>query len=288
MPHFLCVGAQKAGTTWLHHNLDRHPGIWMPPLKELQYFTDYRRAPVGASLLESSIRGRRARRELMVLARSCLAPRRRHLRWRARYLLRPRSDAWYASLFTPATGQIAGECAPGYCRVDDDMVRRIHGLMPDAKIIYLLRNPIERDLSNTAMRCRRLHGDISRVAPSVVESYVKASRSPQSEYVKNLRRWRACFPADRVFVGFFEQIGEDPAGLLRDVYTFLGVDASEQHFPGTLDRKRNAGGYAPFPDALNAFLARRYIEEITELHAQFDNTYTARWMDEARAFLGTD
>src|SRR5215471_4218872 len=36
-PDFLCVGAQKAGTSWLYQQLEPHPDFWMPPLKELHY-----------------------------------------------------------------------------------------------------------------------------------------------------------------------------------------------------------------------------------------------------------
>ncbi len=39
-PDFLCVGAQKAGTTWLYQQLDSHPDFWMPPIKELHYFDE--------------------------------------------------------------------------------------------------------------------------------------------------------------------------------------------------------------------------------------------------------
>src|SRR2546423_4071056 len=37
-PDFLCIGAQKAGTSWLYHQLNSHPDFWMPPVKELRYF----------------------------------------------------------------------------------------------------------------------------------------------------------------------------------------------------------------------------------------------------------
>ena len=37
-PDFLCVGAQKAGTSWLYRQLEPHPDFWMPPVKELHYF----------------------------------------------------------------------------------------------------------------------------------------------------------------------------------------------------------------------------------------------------------
>lgn len=38
LPHFLGVGTPKAGTTWLHHNLVVHPGLYLPPEKEVHYF----------------------------------------------------------------------------------------------------------------------------------------------------------------------------------------------------------------------------------------------------------
>src|SRR5438309_7414307 len=50
-PDFLCVGAQKAGTTWLYRELESHPDFWMPPLKELHYFDQLSRVPRSSSTL---------------------------------------------------------------------------------------------------------------------------------------------------------------------------------------------------------------------------------------------
>ncbi len=38
-PGFLIIGAQKCGTTWLHRHLSRHPELWLPPGKELEFFS---------------------------------------------------------------------------------------------------------------------------------------------------------------------------------------------------------------------------------------------------------
>ena len=46
-PHFLGIGAQRAGTTWLHSTLASHPEIWMPRIKEIHYFD--RKYPVSIS-----------------------------------------------------------------------------------------------------------------------------------------------------------------------------------------------------------------------------------------------
>ena len=39
-PDFLGIGAQKAGTTWLGRNLQAHPEVWMPRVKEVHYFDE--------------------------------------------------------------------------------------------------------------------------------------------------------------------------------------------------------------------------------------------------------
>ena len=38
LPLFLCIGAQKAGTSWLFQQLTEHPALWLPTLKELHFF----------------------------------------------------------------------------------------------------------------------------------------------------------------------------------------------------------------------------------------------------------
>ncbi len=48
-PDFLCVGAHKAGSTWLYQQLDSHPDFWMPPIKELHYFDQLSRVQRASS-----------------------------------------------------------------------------------------------------------------------------------------------------------------------------------------------------------------------------------------------
>ena len=45
-PDFVVMGAARSGTTWLYHRLKRHPGIFVPPIKEIHYFDIHRIYPV--------------------------------------------------------------------------------------------------------------------------------------------------------------------------------------------------------------------------------------------------
>ena len=65
LPDFLCIGAQKSGTTWLYHNLKQHPQVWLPPVKELHYFDHPHSIPSACLLPTIGYQARRARQELI-------------------------------------------------------------------------------------------------------------------------------------------------------------------------------------------------------------------------------
>ena len=56
-PDFIGIGAQKAGTTWLHRNLQAHPEIWMPTEKELHYFDEKIKAEAVMALPHTVMEG---------------------------------------------------------------------------------------------------------------------------------------------------------------------------------------------------------------------------------------
>src|ERR671912_124075 len=146
-PNFLVVGAQKAGTTWLYRSLRTHPQVWMPREKELHYFDEKIRLDGG---LFSRLRGDRPadwrwRRQV----KSRLKRSRKDLKWRdvawdLKYFLREPNDRWYASLFDPGDDQIAGETTPDYSILGKRTISHVRDIMPEAKIILMMRNPVER------------------------------------------------------------------------------------------------------------------------------------------------
>ena len=121
---FLGIGAQRAATTWLANSMRTHPEIWMPPRKELHYWSRDPRYPSASHLAKScswwqaarqiprsSWIGRRIRRDVRraVGQRSL-----RDLRWLARYYVSDPDDEWYLSLFANGEGKVAGEITPDY------------------------------------------------------------------------------------------------------------------------------------------------------------------------------
>ncbi len=292
-PDFLCIGAQKSGTSWLDTNLRYHPDLWLPPAKELHYF-DRGWLPYVAMLFDSDPIKRQLVPNRFKLALKEIIRRRTQPRaclyaavWYARFLFSPRSDKWYHSLFTPLSGQIAGEVTPGYARLPEDKVREIHALMPQIKIIYLLRNPVDRVWSQAAMRFRK-HGNpgLDVVKEETVDQFInQLGPIRHSSYTETLAIWGKYFSADQLFVGFFEQIFQNPHQLFLELYRFLGVSADEKHVPPNIKKSVFANKYPQMPIYFKKDVTYRLYPEIEALHKRFDNPYTKSWLNSAKNTL---
>ena len=285
-PQFVCIGAQKAGTSWLYHNLKDHPQIWLPPVKEIKYFNKADRRPWLLTLL-SSQRGRtilhgKVKRALRHVKKG------QHISWYLRYFFLPRNDGWYASLFSPREGQIAGDISPGYDIVTQNIVTHIHSLMPNLKIVYLLRNPIDRMWSHAAMRFRKW-GDqgLHTIDEERIKSFLdNETVIRRTQYLKTLQAWEQVYPKEQIFVAFFEQLKQNPRQLLKDIHHFLEVDAS--YIPDSVEQKVGAGQYSQIPAHWARYLAERHHEQLTVLHQRFNNSSTANWLEFAKQHLSTE
>jgi hypothetical protein len=280
MPDFLCIGAQRGGTTWLDHALRQHRQLWMPPLKELHYFDCSVRTPLVLHILaRQTTSGRRARMALQLLRRP------QHVRWAGRYLLWPRNDRWYAGLFRPAPGQLSGEATPAYAMLERPTIAALHGQYPALRIIYLLRDPLQRLWSQVGrFITKHTRADIATISDADIYALVRqnfAAFHAHSSYLANLARWESIFAPRQIFVGFFGQVHADPAALLTALYAFLGVDAQPGNVPGDAGVPRNARRFRPMPAEIGRWLAEQLHSELVALHQRFDNADTAQWLADA-------
>ncbi len=202
LPDFFVAGVPKAGTTALHSALARHPSLYMSPVKEPKFFlTD------GPPPAEGGPGDLKTYRE--------------HV-WRR---------TAYEALFDGArAGHIKGESTPFYLFSRDAQVR-IKALIPDAKLIVVLRDPVERAHSNWA------HMWSAGLDPS--GDFLDACASEQqriaagwadfwrytglSMYGEQLRHLYTVFPRERVLVFRYRALLADPVPVLDRVCSFLGV-----------------------------------------------------------------
>lgn len=287
-PDFLVIGAQKSGTTWLYQNLRTHPEIWLPPEKEIHFFDFPPLMPFFFLLFAPQRTYRHWGKNRMIRDLHKVKAGQQSVSWYLRYYLLPRTDRWYRSLFTPREGQIAGEITPRYSTLKGNGVAKVHALMPNTKLIYILRNPLDRMWSDLAMfhSSRFGHNGLHTVDEQRILRFIKNSHHlASSRYLNNLSRWEQYYPSSQIFVGFQDQISDEPEKLLKQIYRFLQVD--ERHSPSAenVNRRINSHRYPNMPAHIAKMLAETFLDDIEKLHRRFNNGYTKAWLQTAQSFL---
>lgn len=203
LPTFLIIGAAKSGTTSVWAYLDQHPDIYMSPKKETDYFI----ADEGVVVEEVGPRGRIVHRN------------------------RVSSLAAYSALFQGAKAERArGEASPYYLCYPG-VTGRIRRTVPDAKIIVMLRDPVDRAHSNFLHHQRdglevldfaaALRAEPERIAAGWAPKYHYRS---MGLYYEKLRPFYDAFGAGAVHVFLYDDLKNDPVGLMRSLFGTLGVD----------------------------------------------------------------
>jgi Sulfotransferase family len=285
MPDFLGIGGARCGSTWLYCNLQAHPELWLPPVKELHYFTrslDYQTPSYLASdrLWERAIsrkpynRGWR-RRALKDLA-GALSGNLHTIPWILKYYFGRPSDAWYASLFRAGRNRLCGEITPGYALLKVQDIARVRKLMPDAKVLLMLRNPVDRLWS---------HYRMDFMSEDEFKRLLRGQElDPRGDFLSILANWESVFPPEQMFIGFYDEIQANPVGLLTAVHQFLGVDASAERIPASLFERVYAGPTKSMPAEIRLALTEKYLAQITGLSERFGG-HATKWLEAARATL---
>jgi len=191
LPNFLVIGAMKSGTTSLFQYLRSHPAVFMSPLKEVDFFVEERNLGKGLD--------------------------------------------WYRKQFDGAGPEATavGEASTSYTKYPEyrGVPQRIATWLPDARLIYVVRDPIERIRSH--YQHRALIGEEHApfdVAVLRDPRYVDCSR-----FALQIEQYLQHFSRENLLVFTAEELRLSRATAMRRVYRFLEV--ADQHVPQTLNRE---------------------------------------------------
>lgn len=223
--HLVVIGQMKCGTTAVHRYLDAHPHIEMAPGKEVNFF--FGAPPHGARSADDADED---------VAASSADPAGQW--WRG--------TGWYAELFTGGD-RMTGEASPGYSSPDHpEVASRLRRVVPDAHVVYLVRDPLQRALSQ--FRHHRRDGAEQRPVTEALldedSQYVARSR-----YLERLAPFLAMFPTERVHVVVSERLHADTGTEMGRLYGRLGVDPGWRG-PELADRWNTGGESTPPPPGL--------------------------------------
>jgi len=205
LPNFLIIGASKAATTSLHQYLDDHPEVFMSRIKEMNFFAY---SPDGLGFPKEWNKES-------------------HHRFPAKTL-----EEYTACFEEAGAAKAIGESSPLY--LDSPLApRRIRSVIPESRIVVSLRNPVDRIVSDFKMRVRCGFSE-----DSFKESFQPGSQLYDLGFItERLAVYYEFFGADRIKVILFDDLAVRLAAVVRDLYSFVGVDPD---FAPDLSRQYNA------------------------------------------------
>ena len=179
LPNLIIIGAQKSGTSSLHHYLSFHPQIIMSAHKELNYFC-------------------------------------KDLQWE-------RGQKWYMSQFK-GSAKIYGESSPSYTNFPEriGVAELMYSTIPEAKLIYVVRDPIERMVSQYLDRVKG--GQENRSLKEALCAEQDNYYISFSKYYAQLEEFLKFYDKDKILLLKTDDLRNSRAKILRDVFRFLKVD----------------------------------------------------------------
>jgi len=225
LPDFLIVGVQKCGTSSLYRNLVNHPSVVPAFVKEIYFFN-------SAKYFQKGVHW-----------------------YKAHFPLLPHK---YLNTRIRKRTFLTGEASPGYI-FHPHAPRRISELLPDVKIIVLLRNPVDRAYSHYYHQIRkkreslsfedaikmeeeRLRGEFDKIMKDehyVSSHYTHCSYLLRGIYVDQLKRLYNCFCKEQILILKSEDFFKEPQASFDQVIKFLGL--SDWQIKGF--KKANVGHY---------------------------------------------
>lgn len=234
LPDFIGLGGMRCGSTWLHQLLALHPEVFVPPRKELHFWS--------RGILEHDL-------------------------------------DWYAGHFAGANGRrVCGEISPSYSMLKPAVIDCLRKALPEARLVLLIRNPIERAWSHflLELQLRSRHRSARRASlPAALRHFEHPRSRRRSDYETTIRRWRGAYGKAALLVSLYDRLGADPEGLAASVLDHIGADPNWRAPAEALERRVWATQPIEMPPIVGWYLARQWLEPVRRLNDYLDGAVTA-------------
>ncbi|HET8804230.1 MAG TPA: sulfotransferase, partial [Aequorivita sp.] len=214
------VGAAKAGTTALHAILSQHPEIYMSPVKEPNFFCKDIKVNEFSPLMKKKYLNRKCRRTKF----GEILP---------QHQLYIQSLNEYLKLFDRATKnhKIRGEASVSYL-FSEIAAQEIYKFNPEAKIIILLRDPVERAFSHYLMDRKVGNNKISNFVVAVENDYNRSDKAWGNShlyielglYYNQIKRYLDVFDRENIFLIQYNQFKDNNQLITDQITRFLKID----------------------------------------------------------------
>lgn len=196
--------------------------------------------------------------------------------------------SWYLRLFSTHVEVCRGDVGGLYALLPVETIRRLHALLPNAKVVLFCRNPVERLWSHIRHDFRYRVGPFWKLGPAADIPWTKQMEEEWlpyytafGDYGAIVERWLTVFPPERIFIAFIEELASRPNVVIARLCEFLGIGAHPNIADSNLGAPVNVGIKVEildeFRDTLETMFAPRTQLFDDLLAKQFNSRVPESW-----------
>jgi hypothetical protein len=180
--------------------------------------------------------------------------------------------SWYLNLFKNDS-LVNGDITPAYGILASDSIQQIHELLPDLRLIYLIRDPIERAWSSAKMALSRAEMTTNEASDRwFMDHFMSKGSLARGNYESCIRQWRSVYPTAQLLIVRLESIKTDPVQAANAIMAHLGLEHFfTQSDALTLGSKVFEGDGEAIRPSLVPFLQNIYQSQIDSLDRYLKN-----------------
>lgn len=257
----LCIGAQKAGTSWLAKMLGNHDDIKFSKYKEIHYFDyiDGLNNQLPNRLLSNIAHSLTL--DIDKVTQNIFNSKQSGIESMGKIL----DDNWYINQFTMGSRYLA-DFTPEYALISNESFQHIKTLSTSQKIIFIMREPIGRTLSAIQYFYQNRNIDIDSIEPETLKKRALSELFiSRSKYEATLEKIKLNFSDEDVLYLFYEDMMQDKQSTLNKVTNFLNIDPIAIESTA-LNKKVNSSKGYNFPQEIITTLEIELEETISKVN----------------------
>jgi hypothetical protein len=190
---------------------------------------------------------------------------------------RERGIDWYRGLFEGQPHAAAvGEITPAYAVLAPNIIAEVAQVFPVLRLIYMIRNPVDRAWSSALMAMQRAELQIDEVSDRwFIDHFESRGSRARGDYEACIRNWRAAYLSDQLLLIRYEHIGTQPFEVYQRSCSHLGIEAYDTpQVRAQASRVVFAGTGDPIRPSLSIYLHDMYRQPILALSSYLETDFS--------------
>lgn len=196
---------------------------------------------------------------------------------------------WYLGHFLGGEHKLKGDVSGTYSLLPVESIQYIKTIMPNLKIVLIIRHPVERTWSQIRHYYRfkvgpfkHFSGHLKEISLSrLLEEFWLESYYLWSDYPSIINRWLSCFSEENIYINYSDLIDNNPRKVLYDIFQFLGVDSSIDLSAFPVNMRILKGLDIDIPPEINEYFSLLFEDTIDKLgnvlRSRFNMSIPAKW-----------